>query len=86
MVGNALTELSDDVKDQVVGAVLFGYTKNLQNGGRIKDYPTANTKVYCGVGDAVCYGALFILPAHFLYLDDASISAPLFLKDRISAA
>ena len=85
-MGNALTQLPDDVKDQVAGAVLFGYTKNLQNGGRIKDYPTDRTKVYCGVGDAVCYGSLFILPAHFLYLDDASINAPIFLRRQIDAA
>lgn len=86
MVGNAITELDDATKDQVVGAALFGYTKNLQNGRRIIDYPQDSTAIYCGLTDAVCNGALFILPAHFLYLDDAAGPAPRFLTQKINAA
>ncbi|KAL2754919.1 carbohydrate esterase family 5 protein [Sodiomyces alcalophilus JCM 7366] len=87
VVGNALTELKNTpIQDQVVGAALFGYTKNLQNLGRIPDYPRLQTEVYCQITDAVCNGTLFILPAHFLYLDDASISAPRFLTRRINRA
>lgn len=86
MVGNALTELSGAVQDQVVGAVLFGYTKNLQNAGRIRDYPSSRTEVYCQTSDAVCWGTLFILPAHFLYTDEAAINAPRFLTRQINAA
>ncbi|SPO06355.1 probable Cutinase [Cephalotrichum gorgonifer] len=86
VIAGALSELSGPVQDQVAGAVLFGYTKNLQNGFRIKNYPTANTEIYCAASDAVCYGTLFILPGHFLYTDEASINAPIFLRGRISAA
>lgn len=86
VVGNALTQLDAAVKDQVAGAVLFGYTKNLQNRGRIVDFPEEKTKVFCKTTDAVCNGALFILPAHFLYVTDAATAAPRFLKQRIDAA
>ncbi|KAG9257588.1 cutinase [Emericellopsis atlantica] len=86
VVGNALTELTGAVQDQVVGAVLFGYTKNLQNRGRIPNYPTDRTKVYCAFTDAVCCGSLFILPAHFSYNDEAAFEAPRFLTSQINAA
>lgn len=86
MVGNALTELDAAVKDQVVGAALFGYTKNLQNSGRIKDYPRERTEVFCEPGDAVCWGTLFVLPGHLLYLDEAADEAPKFLTSRIKDA
>ncbi|KAI9147611.1 cutinase [Paramyrothecium foliicola] len=83
VVAGALSRLGSAAKAQVKGAVLFGYTKNLQNGFRIPNYPTASTEIYCQVTDAVCFGTLFILPAHFLYLDEANINAPLFLASRI---
>jgi len=83
VVGNALTELDGGVKDQVAGAALFGYTKNLQNGGKIKDYPRERTQIYCEAGDAVCWNTLFVLPAHLFYLDEASDEAPTFLAGRV---
>ncbi|KAH6990279.1 cutinase [Ilyonectria destructans] len=86
VVANALSELSSAIQTQVKGAVLFGYTKNLQNLGRIPNYPTSRTKVYCEAADAVCYGTLFILPAHFLYVDDAAVAAPRFLINQISSS
>jgi cutinase len=83
VVGNALTELDDETRGQVVGAALFGYTKNLQNGGAIKGYPRVRTAVFCEPGDAVCWGTLFVLPGHLLYLDEAADEAPEFLAGRI---
>jgi cutinase len=85
VVGSAVGELAANVRDQVKGVVLFGYTKNLQNGGRIPNFPTDRTKVYCDAADAVCWGTLFILPAHFLYSDDARVDAPLWLSGKIGA-
>lgn len=85
VMSNAVSELGAAVREQVKGVVLFGYTKNLQNGGRIPDYPRDRTEVYCNVSDAVCWGTLFIAPAHFLYTTDSSIAAPRFLKGRIGA-
>lgn len=89
VVSNALTQLAGDNKgayDQVVGAVLFGYTKNQQNGGVIPGYPAEKTKVFCNQADAVCYGTLFILPDHFLYFDVAANEAPAFLEQQINKA
>ncbi|EEY23076.1 cutinase [Verticillium alfalfae VaMs.102] len=83
VVGNALSELSSAVQNQVKGAVLFGYTKNLQNLGRIPNFPTAKTEIYCAISDAVCWGTLFILPAHFSYNADAAGAAPRFLIRQI---
>ncbi|KAL9949200.1 hypothetical protein D7B24_008693 [Verticillium nonalfalfae] len=84
VVGNALSELSSAVQNQVKGAVLFGYTKNLQNLGRIPNFPTAKTEIYCAISDAVCWGTLFILPAHFSYNADAAGAAPRFLIRQIA--
>lgn len=41
------------IPNQVAGAVLFGYTKNEQNGGRIPDYPTDKTAMFCNDEAAV---------------------------------
>lgn len=86
VVGNALTESTSAIHDQVAGAVLFGYTKNEQNGGRIPGYPTDKTAIFCNEGDAVCTGSLLILPAHHQYEAAASGPAPEFLVEQISGA
>ncbi|EAQ85371.1 hypothetical protein CHGG_09385 [Chaetomium globosum CBS 148.51] len=80
VMSNSLSELSGAVQDQVKGVVLFGYTKNLQNVGRIPNYPRDRTEVYCNVSDAVCWGTLFIAPAHFLYTTDSSIAGAAVLE------
>ncbi|SPO07443.1 related to Cutinase [Cephalotrichum gorgonifer] len=86
VVGNALTQMSAEVQAQVAGAVVFGYTKNLQNRGVIIDYPKEKTKVFCNTGDLVCTGSLVITAAHLLYNSDARGEAAQFLATRISAA
>ncbi|KAF5697003.1 cutinase [Fusarium globosum] len=83
VVGYALSELDGAVQNQVVGAALFGYTKNEQLGGRIPNYPTERTKIFCLPTDLVCDGTLFILPAHFLYGADAAVPGPEFLVGQI---
>ncbi|KAI3398350.1 hypothetical protein diail_9442 [Diaporthe ilicicola] len=83
VMASSISELSSTIQDQIKGVVLFGYTKNLQNGGRIPNFPTSKTEVYCAATDAVCFGTLIILPAHFTYQTDAAISAPRFLEARI---
>ncbi|KAL9564575.1 hypothetical protein ACKAV7_011027 [Fusarium commune] len=83
VVGYALSELEGAVQNQVVGAALFGYTKNEQLGGRIPNYPTDRTKIFCLPTDLVCDGTLFILPAHFLYGADAAVPGPEFLVGQI---
>ena len=83
MVGNAVGEVSSAVQAKVKGVVLFGYTKNLQNLGRIPNFATDKTKIYCAIGDAVCTGTLTILPAHLSYGPDALTSAPRWLISKI---
>ncbi|KAI8165693.1 Cutinase 1 [Colletotrichum sp. SAR 10_70] len=83
VMAGSISGLSTTIKNQIKGVVLFGYTKNLQNLGRIPNFETSKTEVYCDIADAVCYGTLFILPAHFLYQTDAAVAAPRFLQARI---
>ena len=83
VMSNSISELSAAVKDKIKGVVLFGYTKNLQNLGRIPDFPSAKTEVYCRITDYVCFGTLFVAPGHFLYLDEARQEAPRFLISKV---
>lgn len=83
VVGNAISELTGSVKDRIVGAALFGYTKNKQNNGVIPNFPKDRTAVYCATFDAVCWGTLFILPDHFFYADEAAGPAASFLIGKL---
>lgn len=61
VMASSISTLSSTIQNQIKGVVLFGYTKNLQNLGRIPNFPSSKLSVYCDVADAVCYGkqALF---------------------------
>lgn len=83
VMASSISELGSAVQNQIKGVVLFGYTKNLQNGGRIPNFSTSKTEVYCAATDAVCFGTLIILPAHFSYQTEAATDAPRFLASRI---
>lgn len=83
VMSNSVSELSAAVKAQVKGVVLFGYTKNVQNLGRIPNFDSGKTEVYCNLSDLVCWGTLFIAPAHFLYTTDSSTAAPRWLAGKI---
>lgn len=86
VMSNSISELSAEIQDQIKGVVLFGYTKNLQNRGRIPNFPESKTEVYCNTTDAVCWGTLFIMPSHFLYTTESSILAPRYLARQIERA
>jgi cutinase len=86
VMSNAISGLSAAVQNQIKGVVLFGYTKNLQNLGRIPNFPSSKTRVYCEIGDLVCTGTLIITPAHLLYSDEAAVQAPIFLRAQIASA
>lgn len=79
----AISDVTAIVRNQVVGTVLFGYTKNLQNLGRVSNYPSDRLQVYCAVGDLVCDGTLVITAAHLSYSNEAGNEAPRFLASKI---
>ncbi|KAF4420582.1 cutinase precursor [Fusarium acutatum] len=81
----SIEDLSTAVRNKVVGTVLFGYTKNLQNLGRIPNYPRERTLVFCNFGDLVCTGSLIVAAPHLAYQSDASGPAPQFLIQRVAA-
>ncbi|KAK0737448.1 cutinase-domain-containing protein [Apiosordaria backusii] len=82
----SIRDSSATIREQIKGVVLFGYTKNLQNLGRIPNYPSERTEVYCAVGDLVCTGQLIVTAAHLTYGDEARNEAPRFLIARINAS
>lgn len=83
VMSNAISSLKASVKDLIKGVVLFGYTKNLQNLGRIPDFPAAKTEVFCRSTDLVCFGTLIVGVGHFLYADEARLEAPRFLISQL---
>ena len=84
LVAAAVTESSTAVKEQIRGAALFGYTKNLQNRGRIPDFPEDRTEVFCNAGDLVCTGTLIIAPPHLAYQTVARGRAADFLAGQVN--
>ncbi|KAG6076944.1 hypothetical protein E4U16_002499 [Claviceps sp. LM84 group G4] len=80
----AVSNASPEIRNQIVATVLFGYTKNLQNGGQIPNYPPDRVKVFCNPGDMVCTGSLMITPAHLNYIPQAGGAAPQFLESKVT--
>ncbi|KAJ8118495.1 hypothetical protein OPT61_g534 [Boeremia exigua] len=85
LMAAALSDVTATVRNQAVGTVLFGYTKNLQNLGRVPNYPSDRLEVYCAIGDLVCDGTLVITAAHLSYGDEAASDAPRFLASKIGS-
>jgi cutinase len=89
---NAVKGLQANIKQKVVGGVLFGYTKNAQTKGKIPDYPSDRVKVFCDerspgkFGDGVCGGALNVNAGHMVYMSNGDgRKAVTFLKSKIDA-
>ncbi|KAK4495620.1 hypothetical protein PRZ48_012888 [Zasmidium cellare] len=85
VMAGSVGKLDAAVMAQVKGVVLYGYTKNLQNGGAIPDYPEDQTKVFCNASDGVCSGTLMVTAGHLTYTTDVPEAAS-FLEEKISSA
>jgi cutinase len=87
LMNAAISKLDDATKTRIVGVVLFGYTKNAQNGGKIDDFPANKVKTFCSASDGVCGGALLVTAGHFTYLRNGDgQEATDFLVKQISGA
>lgn len=80
----AVRRLSGDVKDQIAGVVLYGNTRNRQEGGKIPGFPSENAKTYCNISDGVCGGALVVTAGHLTYTRDVD-DAVQWLSERVTA-
>ncbi|RMZ73464.1 cutinase precursor [Pyrenophora seminiperda CCB06] len=86
LMASAVSGLSSTVMTQIKGVALFGYTKNQQNGGKIPNFSSAKTAVYCNEGDLVCDGTLIVQAPHLQYSDTAATTAPAFLEAQLKKA
>lgn len=82
----AIEDLDDSTREQVKGAVMFGYTKNQQNKGTIPSFPKEKTMIVCAQGDLVCEGSLIVAPPHLTYGDDARGPAAKFLAGKVQGS
>jgi len=85
-MAGAISGLTTTVQNQIKGVVLFGYTKNQQNAGKIPNFPSSKTAIYCNEGDLVCEGTLIVQPTHLQYSDTAATTAPAFLEAQLAKA
>lgn len=81
-MATSISGLPSNIQNQIRGVVLYGYTKNKQNGGRIPNYPPDRTLVICKSDDLVCKGTLIIVASHLEYGSDAGRGAD-FLTSKI---
>jgi cutinase len=80
----AIRDIGDNIRNKIVGTVLFGYTKNKQNNGQIINYPSDRLAVFCNEGDQVCEGTLIVVPVHLDYSGVAGGDAANFLVGKIN--
>ena len=77
-------KLSSDIKSRIAGVVLYGDTRNKQDGGRIPGFPAERVKVFCNKNDGVCGGMLVVNAGHMAYANQIGAGAS-FLVERVNA-
>ncbi|KAF2281394.1 cutinase precursor [Westerdykella ornata] len=81
----AIEELSQSVKDRIVGTVLYGDTQKQQDNNQIPNFPKDKVLIICNPGDLVCTGSLVVLAPHLAYGARADEGVN-FLAQKIRAA
>jgi cutinase len=82
-----VAKLPQNIKNQIVGGVLFGDTKNKQDKGQVPNFPREKVQIYCDKNDGVCKGSLNVTNGHFVYPLNGDIEKALsFLSTRINQA
>lgn len=79
----SITDVDPKIRTKIAGVVLFGYTQNKQNDGKIPKYPADRTDVFCNKGDLVCHGQLIVAAPHLAYGVVARDEAPPFLINQV---
>jgi cutinase len=79
---NSVSKLSAALKSKIAGVALFGDTRNLQDGGHIKNFPRDRSKVWCKAGDGVCRGTLAVGASHLSYSQVEAQSAGTWLAQK----
>lgn len=79
----SISALPDAIKSRIIGAVIFGDSRNAQDKGQIPNFPKSKTKIICNLLDTVCLGTQLIDLQHLEYTG-AVAGAVAFLKGLLS--
>jgi cutinase len=79
----AIEALPKNIQDRIAAVVLFGDTKNKQDGGRIKNFPQDKVRIFCNKNDGVCSGGLNVNAGHLAYSAANFTEAASFILSKI---
>ncbi|KAF2433044.1 cutinase-domain-containing protein [Tothia fuscella] len=78
--------LPKSIQDRIAAVVLYGDTKNKQDGGKIKNFPADKVKIFCNANDGVCGGGLSVNAGHLAYNAETHfIPGASFMKGKVDA-
>ena len=84
LMHRSIEALPKNVQAQIAAVVLYGDTKNKQEGGKIKNFPSEKLKIFCNKNDGVCGGGLNVNAGHMAYRDFITPGAQ-FMATKIKA-
>jgi cutinase len=84
---NTVAGLPKALQNKIAGGVLFGDTRNVQDGHKVPNFPKERIQIYCYSSDGVCGGSLNVTNGHFVYATNGDgDKAIAFLKKQIDTA